>query len=415
MKPALKQSPLINPDRVQSSIRARFNPLPSLTPQLLSAWLESFRLGYFRNIALSWDALERRDYKLQAVASKRKKAVARHGWEILTVEDSPAARQQKQALEYFYNHLTATNALEENETGGLSLLIRQMMDAIGKRYAVHEIIWQPASPSTINSPTINPGLTATFRFCPLWWFEGTQGRLRFLPAEFALHGVEMDPAGWLVTVGDGIMEACSVAWMFKNLSIRDWVAYSEKFGMPGILGLTDSAANSTAWNDFSEVVNKFANDWSAVTNRDNEIQLIEPKGTGEGPFAPLVERMDRAITALWRGGDLGTMSSRDATGASLQADESDILELDDAQLIGETLTAQVSRQVLRYNFGEAPQLAYLKIRTSERQDVEQELKIDRFLLESGAPIAVKDALERYQRPAPKEGEALLRGTQERNA
>jgi phage gp29-like protein len=283
-----------------------------------------------------------------------------------------------------------------------------MMDAIGKRYAVHEIIWQPASPSTINSPTINPGLTATFRFCPLWWFEGTQGRLRFLPAEFALHGVEMDPAGWLVTVGDGIMEACSVAWMFKNLSIRDWVAYSEKFGMPGILGLTDSAANSTAWNDFSEVVNKFANDWSAVTNRDNEIQLIEPKGTGEGPFAPLVERMDRAITALWRGGDLGTMSSRDATGASLQADESDILELDDAQLIGETLTAQVSRQVLRYYFGDAPQLAYLKIRTSERQDVEQELKIDRFLLESGAPIAVKDALERYQRPAPKEGEPLLR-------
>jgi hypothetical protein len=102
------------------------------------------------------------------------------------------------------------------------------------------------------------------------------------------------------------------------------------------------------------------------------------------------------------------MSSRDATGASLQADESDILELDDAQLIGETLTAQVSRQVLRYYFGDAPQLAYLKIRTSERQDVEQELKIDRFLLESGAPIAVKDALERYQRPAPKEGEPLLR-------
>ncbi len=84
MKPVLRQSNLITPERVQFSIRARFNPIPSLTPQLLGTYLESFRLGFFRNIALAWDAMERRDYKLQAVAPKRKKAVARHGWEILT-------------------------------------------------------------------------------------------------------------------------------------------------------------------------------------------------------------------------------------------------------------------------------------------------------------------------------------------
>src|SRR5579883_2958299 len=137
----MNSAPLITRERIEQSIRARFNPVPSLSPGLLAAYLEAFRLGFFRNIALAWDALERRDYKLQSVAPKRKKAVARHGWEILTLEDSPAAQEQKQALEYFYNHLTATNVLEENETGGLSLLIRQMMDAVGKRYAVHEIVW----------------------------------------------------------------------------------------------------------------------------------------------------------------------------------------------------------------------------------------------------------------------------------
>ena len=60
--------------------------------------------------------------------------------------------------------------------------------------------------------TFRPSLTATFRFCPLWWFEGTIGRLRFLPTEFAIYGVDMEPGGWLVTVGDGLMEACSVAY-----------------------------------------------------------------------------------------------------------------------------------------------------------------------------------------------------------
>lgn len=405
MNPVPNHSALITAERVQTSIRARFNPIPALTPRLLGAWLESFRLGFFRNIALAWDAMERRDYTLAAVAPKRKKAVARNGWEILTVNDSPAALQQKLALEYFYNHLTVTNALEENETGGLALLIRQMMDAVGKRYAVHEIVWQPQS--SINSPSINSGLTATFRFCPLWWFEGTQGRLRFLPTEFAIYGVDLEPGGWLVTVGDGIMEACSVAYVFKHLPLRDWLSYSEKFGMPGLVGRTDAPLNSPEWNEFAEAIKSFSQDWSAICARGNAIDLVETKGQGDGPFRPLVEMMDRAITTLWRGADLGTISAHNAAGASLQADESDILEADDAQMIGETLTAQVSRRVLQYHFGDAPQLAYIKILTRERRDTEQDLKTDDFLLRAGFPISIASAGERYGRNIPAPDESLL--------
>ena len=99
------------------SIRLRFNPTRNLTPDLLSQYLDSFRLGFFRNLALTWDAMERRDTRLQTVAPKRKKSVARRGWEILLVEDTAAARAQKEKLEYFYNHLTATTALEPTNRG----------------------------------------------------------------------------------------------------------------------------------------------------------------------------------------------------------------------------------------------------------------------------------------------------------
>jgi phage gp29-like protein len=409
-----KQSDLITPERVLFSLRARFNPLLSLTPQLLGSYLDSFRLGFFRNAAVTWDAMERRDYKLQAVASKRKKAVARRGWEIFTLNDSPAAQQQKLALEFFYNHLTATTALEENETGGLALLIRQMMDAVGKRYAVHEIVWQPGAgapasgPVATDSGSFKPSLTATFRFCPLWWFEGTRGHLRFLSTEFAIYGGDMTPGDWLVTVGDGIMEACSVAFVFKHLPMRAWLNYVNKFGMPGLVGLTDAPLDSKEWNDFADAIAKFSEDWVTICNKGNIVQLVEPKGSADGPFAPLVEKMDRAMTILWRGSDLSTMSAHNAAGASLQADESDILEADDAQLISETLDTQVSRFVLRYYFGDAPQLAYLKIRSVEKRDLDLDLKIDQFLVQSGAPISVKDALERYGRPAPRPGDELLK-------
>ena len=283
MNPLPQHTERITTERIQMSIRARFNPIPALTPRLLGAWLESFRLGFFRNIALAWDAIERRDYTLAAVAPKRKKAVARHGWEILTVDDSAEARRQKLALEYFYNHLTATTALEENETGGLALLIRQMMDAVGKRYAVHEIIWQPGGTPGGNAADFTPNLTATFRFCPLWWFEGTQGRLRFLPSEFAIYGQDLEPGGWLVTVGDGIMEACSVAYAFKHLSLRDWLNFSEKFGMPAVLGHTEAALNSPEWNEFSDAIKNFSQDWSAVCTQANSIELVETRGQADGP------------------------------------------------------------------------------------------------------------------------------------
>jgi phage gp29-like protein len=196
--------------------------------------------------------------------------------------------------------------------------------------------------------------------------------------------------------------------MYKNLPLRDWLSCSEKFGMPGIVGRTDATLDSPEWNEFAAAIKDFSQDWSAVFNRSNSIELIEPKNQGEGMFASLVDKMDRAMTALWRGGDLSTMSVRNAAGASLQQNEADILEMDDAQMISETLTTQVSRYVLQYHFGDAPALAYFKLRAGNKRDVELDLKVDEFLVQSGAPMAAADALARYDRPLPDAGEALLK-------
>ena len=375
------------PTRIQFSIRLRFNPIRNLTPELLSQYLDSFRLGFFRNAALAWDAMERRDSRLQTVAPKRKKSVARQGWEILTVDDSPAAAAQKKFLQEFYNSVAVTTALEPDEKGGFALLVRQMMDGVGKRYAVHEIVWQPQTDGS---------LKARFIFCPLWWFEGTRGKLRFLLNEFEIYGVDMEQGGWLVTVGDGLMEACSVAYMFKHLPLRDWLAFSEKFGTPGVLGKTEAAIGSNEWNAMEDTVRNFTADFAAVTNQTNAIELVEARANGEQPFKPLVDMMNEEMTRLWRGADLGTSSKHNANGASLQKDETDILEADDAQMISETLDGQVTKYALAWKFGwDAPQLAYLKIKATESESMELDLRVDQFLLAAGAPLSIAAALERY--------------------
>lgn len=393
----------LSPDRILQAKRSRFNPLRGLTPERLAHQLDSFNVGYLREMALTWDAIERRDYILKIVAPKRKKAVARHGWEILMVDDSPEAAAHKEALEIFYNNVTATDALNENERGGFSLLVRQMMDAIGKKYAVHEIVWQPQADTSAPGRT---WLTATFRFCPLWFFEATTSRLRFLTTEASTDGIPMNDGEWLVTVGDGIMEACSVCYVYKGLSLKDWIGFNEKFGIPVLHLKTDAAKGSKEWNDMVEAGQDYLNNLAVVTSRSDEITLIEVSKAGDVPFQPLVDKMDQANTALWRGGDLGTTSKKDHAGASLQSDETGILEQDDAALISETLNLQVDRYVIEYQFGVKP-LAYIKILTSKKQDVPAELQIDQFLLSAGAPISIENALERYGREMPKDGEALL--------
>lgn len=400
----------ITPARVTLSVRMRSNVIKGLTFERLVYFLDQWRIGFFRGAGMAWDTMERRDYQLQIVRPKRLKSVARHGYDILTNDEIEAAQtelaqQQKDFLSVFWSNVTATTALNPDEEGGFSLLVRQMIDAVGKYYAVHEIIWQPLADGT---------LTAKFIFCPIWWFEGTRGKLRFLPSEFQIYGDEMLPGEWLVTCGDGLMEACSVIYVLKYLPLKSWLAFLDKFGMPGIHGKTDAVKGSAEWNDFVEAVQEFGQEWATVTNRNGEITLVEAaKASGDGGYDKIVELMDKKITQLWRGADLGTTSSRNSTGASLQADESEILETDDAKMIEETLALKVCNFALAWKFGpDTPQLAYIKLRTTPRRNIQDDLAVDEFLAtckdsKGRGLLALQATLERYSRELPKATDEVI--------
>ncbi len=407
----------ITPGRVTLSVRMRSNPLRGLNYERMATYLDQWRLGFYRMAGMAWDTIERRDYQLQIVRTKRMKSVARHGYDIL-VRGDIAPRQQALAqaqcdfLNHFYGNATVTTAINPDEEGGFSLLARQMMDAIGKYYAVHEIVWQPLADGT---------LTAKFIFCPIWWFEGTRGKLRFLPSEFQVYGNEMQPGDWLVTCGDGLMESCSILYQMKAMLLKYNLAFLEKFGQPAIHGETDAPKGSAEWNSFVDAVREFGQEWATVTNRDAKINLIETKSTGDAGYEKLLEIFDRAITQLWRGSDLGTRSSQRAIGASLQEDESEILETDDARMIEETLDAKVTKHALAWKFGpDTPQLAYIKLRTTPRRDLQSDIAVDTFLAgftnkNGHGLLGVKTTLERYARPLPRPDEDTLKGRGAGNA
>ena len=395
----------ISEARMQHSMRARFNPIKTLTPDSLSRMLDEFASGYLRPAVLVWEAIERRDDVVQGVVSKRKKSIARLNWEILTTDQSTEAILQKQALEYFYDHIDVTNAFDQNEHGGMSLLIKQMMDAIGKKYAVHELLFQAQdAPETIPFPR----LTASFRFVPLYFFENTTGHLRFLESDYATSGIPLDDGAWMVTVGDGLMEATSIAYLFKHLPLRDWLVYCERNGMPGVKGVTDALPGSAQWDAARNAVEDFGAEFSALMSQGTNIEAIDLSTRGDLPYPGIVDRMDRAIAALWRGSDLSTLSRSSGTGASLQGDEAAILLEDDAQLISETLNQQVDRHVIKYLFGNVQQKAYIHLITTSSGNPKDEIAIYQALFEMGVPIALEDLREKFGLTTPSDEENILK-------
>ena len=392
----------ITPERMVMSIRMRFNAIRRLTPELLATQLDQYQRGYLSPIMRTWEAIERRDYRLSAVAPKAKSAVARHGFEILTHDNSKAALEHKAALEYFYNNITVVDAYDENRVGSFSMLVRNMADAIGFKYSTHEILWQPSF----------SGLTAELRKAPPWFFENITGRLRFLKEDHAYFGMDMEPDRWLTHVDDGIDEAGSVAYMFKTLPLRDWLNFSEKFGIPGVLGRTQASIGTPQWNAMVEAVGKFANDFAAVCNIGDAIELIKAEGgTSTLPFAPIVESMDRALSILWRGADLGTEAHRgggEGQGASLQQSETDELDADRTQRINETLKIAIDRRVIAWTFGsDVKPLAFVQLKTKPQRNVLVDLKTIETLAPMGVPFEINNVLERLGWERPEEGAVLL--------
>lgn len=388
-----KRAAELNLLRIEQEQRMRFNPLKNFDPDKLVRAIDAFRVGDIGSLSQIIDELETRDDMMAGVARKTRASVGRCPHQVLVVEGAegdPRAERHREVLTRFWAGIEVSSAFTRNERGGARLLKKQMMGAASRVYSVHEIVWKPLA---------NGEISARFVQVPNWFFENRTGELRYLQSPGALNGSEMRPGEWLVTVGDGIGIAAAVLAMSKTLSRNDWLLFSERCGQPGLHVQTAAADGSPAWDKLVSAVRNFGREWSLVSDTQTKLNPVSLNVGGPLPYPPLIEMCNKGIAALYRGADLSTISgpSGDSTGASVQGDETDILEQDACEMISETLNAQVDRYVIRYVLGDDVPLAYLSIAPSDRPNVDQDIKIDNHLVSLGVRLSRNDALARYGR------------------
>jgi phage gp29-like protein len=377
----------VSAERVRLEKQSRFNPLRGWTPEVLVRQLEAYSRGEIAALAWVMEWLEKHDDIIATVAPKAKAAVSRHGYDIqLKEEIAPEllgmAQDQQGRMQEFYEGLETSDAVELDESGGMRLLVQQIMDAYGKGYAAHHIIWRPTA----------QGLRATMVKVPAWFFEVTSGKLRFLPGMGQQRGVDLETLGgrdaWLVSKGRGVMLAGVLARMFKQLPLQDWLTYCDRHGMPAFLGKTAAAKGSPGWGEMADAVAAIGSEFGAVINTGDVIDVLNLTGQGEVPYVKLIDRMDRAQVMLWRGGDLSTMSRENGTGSNPQQDDSDELDADNAEWVSETINAGLTKRVIAYHFGKNAQvLCRLKLRTKQRDNLQKDLAVVQAALAMGVRIS----------------------------
>lgn len=378
----------IDQQRVERAIMARYAPLPELTMPLLAAQLNQFRVGELRPAARTWEIMWERDGDLSVPGEKLFSDIARLPWEIEKEDDSKEAEQDFELLQYFYTHLTATSVLDQDETGGINLLLRQLMTAHANRYSIHEMLLR------VNNASKRE-ITAEFRHAPVWFFGARRGRLEYLKNDGEINGEPLQPLQWLVGVGRGMMRPCSVAYFTKWGPLADWMFFAKRFGLPAIHGETGAAANTPEWDQFEAALLAFANGWILQTSGigSHKINLIEAgKGGGSTlPFKDLVERADRVYARCFRGGDLSTQSREggDVAGANPQEGEKQIFLEDGGQWATDVLNARVDEPLVAYAYNRAPK-AWICIRPPEGSNLKQEIDAYGIAVRAGAITPNRD-------------------------
>lgn len=386
------------------------NPLWGANPDRLVAAVAGWDAGNIAELARLVDAYEIHDDTAKIGVKKRDASVARCEHTILIEEGSekdPRAQLHRDVLTKFWASVRVTSAFNRAQRGGIRLLKKQMMSAQSIGWSCHNIVWDTSNPRAI---------TAKFIHIPMWHFENLTGELRFKQLSTDYYGVPMADGEWLVHTGDAIGPAVALACCAKRLSLQDWMLFSERAAVPGLLAKTDAAYGTDAWNRLVEMLNAWGRDWRGITDRNTDMTAVTLNGSGEPPMPRLVERMDRAIAALYRGADLSTISKGEGLGASLQGEESDMLEIDDCAALSESLHEQVDRYVIRYMTGDDTPLAYIWIEPVSKPNIDGEIKKDTHLMSCGVKLSKRDMLQRYGRteadPDDPEDAAVLRSNVE---
>lgn len=376
------------------------HPAQGLTPARLAALLRQAEYGYPQAYLELAEEMEEKDLHYRSVLGTRKLAVS--GLQAVVEAASDQAEDVAAA------DLVRETLLQE----GIEDIFMDVLDAVGKGFSVCEILWD----------------TSESQWAPreiVWrdprWFvlSQTDGRTVLLVDEKDLNGLPLAPYKFIIhtpkvksglPLRGGIARAAAWSYLFKNYSLKDWVAFAEVYGQPVRVGKYGAGALAEDIDVLREAVASIGSDAGAVIPDSMVIEFVDHVGKAASAqvYERLLDYLDKQVSKAV----LGHSGSADSTPGKLGGEDEarevrkDLLTADAKQLCA-TLNRQLVRPLVDLNMG--PRAAYPRIRLQidEAEDLAALAKNLDILVPLGVEIEESWVRDKYGIPEPAKGAKLL--------
>ena len=335
--------------RAEDSLRDY--PGAGLTPSGLVGILKEADGGSLATAMQLFEEMEEKDAHLFAVANTRRLALTGLPWQVVSAADVHEGidrHRADQAAVYCREVLTQLDRFDD--------VLQHLALATGRNIAMAELVWDVAD-SVFRPIDIVPVDFTRIVFDEL-------DRPRLLTQDEPVEGIALAPHKFIVHTPHsvtghpqrgGLLRVTSMVYLAKNLALKDWMIFTEVFGMPVRIARYEPTATPEEKRELLDMLESLGSHAAGVFSRAVELQIIEAnRGTSGPPFERLIEFLNREMSKAWLGQTLTTdVAGQKATFAVSKVHEAvrqDVLA-DDMAKEARTIRRDLLGPLARLRFG----------------------------------------------------------------
>jgi phage gp29-like protein len=320
---------------------AHLYPTVGLSPSKLLALLQQADAGQPQAQFELFTEMLARWPRLAAVEATRRLALTGLEWEVV-----PPAAQSADIADFCRRSLESLDAFRD--------ALDHLAAALGFGIAVAELVWQDGRLIDL-VPVPHSRLIAD---------PHEPWRLRVRTQESPSEGVSLDqqPGKWIVhrarpAAGrhfeHGLLRASALLYVAQNLSLKDWLIYSQIAGMPIRVAQFDPGTPESDKQQLFRMLETLGTDAVALLSKSVELKLLESSRSGDKPYAALQNYCNTEVTILWLGQHLTTDIRETGSRAAAQVHDrvrEDLL-VSDIAAEGRTIRRDLLTPLVRSRFG----------------------------------------------------------------
>lgn len=291
-------------------------------------------------------------------------------------------------------------------------VVFDLLDGLGKGYAVSEIIWDMSGRDWWPQAIVwrDP------RWFQLDRTDGTTLRLRDLAS---VDGVNLAPYKFIqhrpttksgLPIRAGLARPAAWLHLFQSFGWKDWLSFVEVYGHPVRLGKYGPGASEPDKEKLLRAVRSISTDFAAIIP---EGMLIEfPAGMATAANADIYDRLLARVEQTASKLVLGQTATTDAIagGHAVGQEHREVqqdLKRADARQMSATLTRDLARPLIDLRFGPQKQYPRAVVGIPDAWDATTMMPVVKQYVEMGGRVASSVIRDKLGLPDPAEGEELL--------